>query len=72
MFSIYILFVLINVLGVFYLLYKSYKNYEPITLSDIWIGILVSLLSVITTILVIIGVIDKYKDKPIIQRKRKC
>lgn len=55
----------------FYLLYKSYKNYEPITLSDIWIGILVSLLSVITTILVIISVIDKYKDNPIIQRKRK-
>ena len=72
MFSIYILFVLINVLGVFYLLYKSYKNYEPITLSDIWIGILVSLLSVITTILVIIRVIGEYKDKPIIQRKRKC
>lgn len=71
MFSIYIIFVLINVLGVFYLLYKSYKNDEPITLSDIWIGILVSLLSVITTILVIISVIDKYKDNPIIQRKRK-
>lgn len=72
MFSIYIIFVLINVLGVFYFLYKRYKNYEPITLSDIWIGILVSLLSVITTNLVIISILDDYRNKPIIQRKRKC
>lgn len=72
MFSIYIIFVLINVLGVFYFLYKSYKNYEPITLSDIWIGILVSLLSGIATILFIISILDDYRNKPIIQRKRKC
>lgn len=72
MFSIYIIFVLINILGVFYSLYKRYKNYEPITLSDLWIGIATSLLSVITTLLVIISVMDEYKDKPIIQRKRKC
>ena len=54
------------------IIYDDYKNYVKITVSDIIMYLVSSLLSFPITILWLASVWEYFKDKVIIQRKRKC
>lgn len=70
--TIYITCVIINIIIFSIIIYDDYKNYVKITVSDIIMYIVSSLLSFPITILWLASVWEYFKDKVIIQRKRKC
>lgn len=70
--TIYITCVIINIIIFSIIIYDDYKNYVKITVSDIIMYIVSSLLSFPITILWLVSVWEYFKDKVIIQRKRKC
>ena len=70
--TIYITCVIINIIIFSIIIYDDYKNYVKITVSDIIMYLVSSLLSFTITILWLASVWECFKDKVIIQRKRKC
>lgn len=70
--TIYITCIIINIIIFSIIIYDDYKNYVKITVSDIIMYIVSSLLSFPITILWLVSVWEYFKDKVIIQRKRKC
>lgn len=70
--TIYITCVIINIIIFSIIIYDDYKSYVKITVSDIIMYIVSSLLSFPITILWLAAVWEYFKDKVIIQRKRKC
>lgn len=70
--TIYITCIIINIIIFSIIIYDDYKNYVKITVSDIIMYLVSSLLSFLITILWLVSVWEYFKDKVIIQRKRKC
>lgn len=70
--TIYITCIIINIIIFSIIIYDDYKSYVKITVSDIIMYLVSSLLSFTITILWLAYVWEYFKDKVIIQRKRKC